>query len=108
MDLRDRSRRQRAALELAEPALQRRAEVLLDNPPNLLKGERPDLFLQPDQVLDDFRRHQVGPRARDLTQLDKGRAQTLQRPAEGAARGVQRDMAVEAARADRLDAQQCR
>ena len=91
MHLADRRGGDRRRVEVEERALERQAELALDDLLDLLERERPDVVLQPAQLGDDVRRHDVGPRREQLAELHERRPELVEHLAQvGAAlsRGV--------------------
>ena len=82
VDLADRGRGQRLAVELEEEALDRLAELLADDALDLLVRERAHVVLEPAQLGDDVRRQHVGPHREELAELDEGRAELVEELAQ--------------------------
>src|SRR6185295_7582182 len=70
------------ALELEEEALDRVAEVLDDHALRLLERKRTDVVLEPAQLRDDVRRHDVRTRREQLPELHEGRPELVEQLAE--------------------------
>ena len=102
MDLADRGSGERLAVELDEEALDRLAELLVDDALDLLVRERAHVVLEPAQLGDDVRRQHVGPHREELAELDEGRAELVEELAEVLAalrrRAVDEHFAVATAR----------
>jgi hypothetical protein len=90
----DRRRGDRLLLELLEDLLDREVELLLDDPADARERLGPGVVLKAAQLVQDVRRHDVGPGGQQLAELDEGRAQLVQHLAQppaavaGADRGV--------------------
>ena len=82
VDLADRGRGHRLAVELEEETLDRLAELLADDALDLLVGERAHVVLKPAQLGDDVRRQHVGPHREELAELDEGRAELVEELAQ--------------------------
>ena len=82
VDLADRRRRDRLAVELEEEALDRLTEVLADDALDLLVRERAHVVLEPAELGDDVRRQDVGPHREELAELDERRAELVEQLAE--------------------------
>ncbi len=78
MHLADGGGRDRRRLEVEEEPLERVSELLLDHPLGLLERERPHVVLQPAQLDDDVRRHDVGPGREKLPELHERRAELVE------------------------------
>ena len=76
--LADRRRRDRPLLELDEELLELEPELALDDLAD--RGERhgPHVVLEPAQLGDDVRRHDVGARREQLPELDERRAELVE------------------------------
>ena len=102
VDLADRGRGQRLAVEFEEETLDRLAELLADDALDLFVRERAHVVLEPAQLGDDVRRQHVGPHREELAELDEGRAELVEELAEVLAalrrRAVDDPRAVPAAR----------
>ncbi len=94
VNLADRRRGERLGLELEEEALDRLPELLADQPLDLGERDLPDVVLEPAQLGDDVRRHDIGARGKELAELDERRPELVQHLAQmPAARGRRRFVA---------------
>ena len=82
MDLPDRRRGDRHPIEVDERALERKAELGLDDLFDLFERERPHVVLERAKLRDDVRRDDVGPGREQLPELHEGRAELLEHLAE--------------------------
>ena len=102
VDLADRGRGDRLAVEFEEEALDRLAELLADDALDLLVRERAHVVLKPAQLGDDVRRQHVGPHREELAELDEGRTELVEELAQVLAalrrRALDEPRAVPAAR----------
>ena len=80
--LADRRGGQRFSVELEEEALDRLAELLLDDALDVFVRERAHVVLQASELGDDVRRQDVGPHREQLAELDEGRAELVEQLAE--------------------------
>ena len=78
MHLADRRRRERREVELEERAIHPQVELGLDGVANLLERDRRGGVLQPAQLGDDVRRHDVGARREELAELDERRPELVE------------------------------
>src|SRR5262249_26426200 len=76
--LRDRRGGDRLLLEPGEGALERRPEILLDDPPDEPEGLRRDLRAAALELVDQLGREEAVARRHDLAELDVRRAQPLE------------------------------
>ena len=72
----------RRRVEGAERALERQAELGLDDLLDLLERERPHVVLQRAKLGDDVRRHDVGPRRENLAELHERRPELVEHLAQ--------------------------
>jgi hypothetical protein len=80
--LADRRGGDRLAVELEEEALDREAEVVLDDALDLLVREGAYVVLQAAELGDDVRRQDVRAHREQLAELDEGRAELVEELAE--------------------------
>ena len=79
VDLGDRARGERLGLDVLEDVFPRHAELLLHHEDDLLLRQRRHVVLELRQLLDEFRRQEVGPRRQDLSELAEGGPELLER-----------------------------
>jgi hypothetical protein len=80
--LADRRGGERLAVELEEEALDREAEVFLDDALDLFVREGPHVVLEAAELGDDVRGEDVGTHREQLAELDEGRAELVEELAE--------------------------
>ena len=91
MHLADRSRRERLGFEGLEDFLDRPSELPGDDLTDHVFGQWRRLVLELGQLRLISGRHQVGPCRKDLTELDEGDPQVLEREADTLGPGVRLD-----------------